>query len=170
VSDYTASRYLVGLGRPRKSGAMIDGVSYCTLCDTRRWVGWPLVSCLVMAPPVTRRAHSMRRLSGAELGTDTDHNDTRTDTLRDRQDSNGPGSTGDRSQHRYTRIQTHIHGTTIRSKPRTSTLGFGHAAADTHSSQWNKACSRRAPSPPPERKHTSLGVSNPSLFRQRLGA
>ena len=28
-------------------------------------------SCLVMAPPVTRRAHEMRRLSGAGLGIDT---------------------------------------------------------------------------------------------------
>ena len=76
---------------------MIDGVSYCTLCDTHRRVGWPLVSCLVMAPPVTRRAHSMRRLSGAELGTDIDRNDTRTGTPRDRLDGNGPGSTGGRS-------------------------------------------------------------------------
>ena len=76
---------------------MIDGVSYCTLCDTHRWVGWPLVSCLVMAPPVTRRAHSMRRLSGAELGTDTDRNDTRTGTPRNSLDGNGPGSTGGRS-------------------------------------------------------------------------
>ena len=31
VSDYTAGRYLVSLGRPRKSGTMIDGVSYRTL-------------------------------------------------------------------------------------------------------------------------------------------
>ena len=39
----------------------------------------------------------MRRLSGAELGTDTVHNDTRTDTLSDRQEGNGPGSTGGRA-------------------------------------------------------------------------
>ena len=58
----------------------------------------PFVSCLVMAPIMTRRALAMRRLSGAELGTDTDHNDTRTDTLNDRQDGNGPGSTGGRAQ------------------------------------------------------------------------
>ena len=39
----------------------------------------------------------MRRLSGAELGTDTDHNDTRTDTPSARQEGNGPGSTGGRA-------------------------------------------------------------------------
>ena len=63
---------------------------------TRRcWVGWtPFVSCLAMPPPVTRRAHSMRRLSGAEPGTDTVHNDTRFGTPSDRQEGNGPGSTG----------------------------------------------------------------------------
>ena len=44
-----------------------------------------------MAPIVTRRAHAMRRLSGAELGTDTD-NDTRNGTLSAGQEGNGPGS------------------------------------------------------------------------------
>ena len=58
----------------------------------------PFVSCSVMAPPVTRRAHSMRHLSGAELGTDTVHNDTRFGTPSDRQEGNGPGSTGGRAQ------------------------------------------------------------------------
>ena len=46
---------------------------------------------------MTRRSERLRRLSGAGLGTDIDRNDTRTDTLSDRQDSNGPGSTGGRS-------------------------------------------------------------------------
>ena len=50
-----------------------------------------------MAPPMTRRAHAMRRLSGAELGTDTDHNDTASDTPSARQEGNGPGSTGGRA-------------------------------------------------------------------------
>ena len=51
-----------------------------------------------MAPIVTRRSERIRRLSGAELGTDIDRNDTRTGTPRDRLDGNGPGSTGGRSQ------------------------------------------------------------------------
>ena len=51
-----------------------------------------------MAPPMTRHAHSMRRLSGAELGTDIDHNGTRTGTQSAGQEGNGPGSTGGRAQ------------------------------------------------------------------------
>ena len=51
-----------------------------------------------MAPPVTRRAHEMRRLSGAGLGIDTDSEVRVYDILDADADSNGPGSTWGRTQ------------------------------------------------------------------------
>ena len=55
-----------------------------------------LVSCLVMAPIVTRPRAS-RRLSGAGLGIDTDSEIRVYDILDADADSNGPGSTWGRT-------------------------------------------------------------------------
>ena len=56
---------------PRESGTTGCMQPICTY-ELRFVRERSLTSCLVMAPIVTRRAHEMRRLSGAGLGIDTD--------------------------------------------------------------------------------------------------